>query len=117
LFAGLGLVNTAAMTTSERRNELATLRIIGGSGYQILRMIVAELVPTVAAALIAGGGIVALSLYGVPKGVSGVGLTVPVPAVAGILGGAALLGIAAGAVTGRLALARTTAASALRTRE
>ena len=31
LFAALALVNTAAMTTSERRAELATIRLLGGT--------------------------------------------------------------------------------------
>ena len=117
LFATLGLVNTAAMTTSERRTELATIRIIGGTGGQVIRMIVGELLPIVAAAVITGCGIVGLSVLGVADSVSGVPLAVPVGPVAGILGGAALLGVAAGIVTGRLALNRTSAASALRAGE
>src|SRR3954470_11872994 len=50
LFAALALVNTAAMTTTERRGELATLRLLGGTAGHAMRMVTLEMVPTVVAA-------------------------------------------------------------------
>lgn len=46
-FAALALVNTAAMATSERRDELATIRLLGGTPGQATRMIALELAPTI----------------------------------------------------------------------
>ena len=43
-FATLALINTAAMATGERRDELATIRLLGGTGGQAMRMIALELV-------------------------------------------------------------------------
>jgi putative ABC transport system permease protein len=115
-FAALALVNTAAMATTERRDELATIRLLGGTSGQATRMIALELVPTVAAGLLAGGAVAALAVMGVPDGVRGIPLVVPVAATGGLLLGAALLGLAAGVVAVRLAL-RSTPAAALRVRE
>ena len=56
-FTALALVNTAAMATAERRGELATIRLLGGTPGQAMRMIALELVPIVAVALAAGGAI------------------------------------------------------------
>ena len=46
-FAALALVNTAAMATAERRGELATIRLLGGTGGQAIRMVALELAPIV----------------------------------------------------------------------
>jgi putative ABC transport system permease protein len=113
LFAALALVNTAAMSTAERRREFATLRLLGGTPSQAVRMVALEMLPTVGVALAAGAAVALASVAGVPRGVSGVPLAVPVLLTAGLAGGAALLGLAAGAVTARLAL-RATPAEAMR---
>ena len=115
-FATLALINTAAMATGERRDELATIRLLGGTGGQAVRMIALELVPTVLVALAAGAGIVAIAVMHLPRGVDGIDIVVPGPLVAAMAGGAALLGLAAGAVSARLAL-RASAAGAMRVRE
>ena len=57
LFAALALVNTAAMATAERRAELATIRLLGGTAGQATRMVALELAPVVLAALVAGAAI------------------------------------------------------------
>ena len=74
LFAALALVNTAAMATSERRDELATIRLLGGTSAQAVRMIALELAPIVATALAIGVAIAAASVMGVPQGVRGIAL-------------------------------------------
>ena len=57
LFAGLALVNTAAMATGERRAELATIRLLGGTAGQATRMVALELAPVMVVALSAGAAI------------------------------------------------------------
>ena len=115
-FASLALINTAAMATAQRRDELATIRLLGGTRGQALRMLLLELVPTVLVALAAGAAVVAVAVMGVPRGVSGIDLVVPETVFAAVAGGAALLGLAAGAVSGRFAL-RASAAGAAGVRE
>ena len=116
LFTALALINTAAMATAERRGELATIRLLGGTTGHAIRMIVLEMVPTVLVALGAGAAVVAVSVYGIPHGLTGVPLALPVPLVAGITLGAAALGLLAALVSTRLAL-RASPAEAMRTRE
>ena len=116
VFATLSLVNTAAMATGERRQEMATIRLVGGTPGQITRMAALEMLPTIAVAVAAGAAVVAVAVAGVPRSVSGVPLEVPLTLTAGLLGGAALLGLLAGVVTSRLAL-RSSPAEAMRARE
>ena len=116
LFAALALVNTAAMATSERRDELATIRLLGGTSGQAIRMVALELAPVVAAALAIGVAIAAVSVMGVPQGVRGIDLVVPVTGAGGLLAGTVALALAAGLVTARIAL-RATPAAAMRVRE
>ena len=103
-FAALALITTAAMTTSERRGELATIRLLGGTAGHAVRMVALEMLPTVVVALGAGAAIVAVAVAGVPSGVTGFPLAVPAPLVGGLAVGAAVLGVLAAAVTTRLAL-------------
>jgi putative ABC transport system permease protein len=115
-FAMLALVNTAAVTTTERRDELATIRLLGGTAGHATRMIVLEMVPTVVVALGAGAAIVAVAIAGVPRGLTGLPLSVPLDLTGGLMAGAALLGLLAAAVTARIAL-RASPADAMRGRE
>ena len=66
LFAALALINTARMATSERRAELATIRLLGGTRGQRLRTAILETIPTTLVALLAGAAVVAISVHGVP---------------------------------------------------
>src|SRR4051794_2242914 len=104
LFATLALINTAAMTTTERRDELATIRLLGGTPGHAIRMVVLEMLPTVIVALAAGAGIVAISVAGVPRGLTGFPLVVSPALTGGLAAGAAVLGLIAAVVTTRLAL-------------
>ena len=115
-FAALALVNTAAMATAERRGELATIRLLGGTRWQAIRMVALELAPIVAVGLAAGAAVAAVAVMGVPEGVRGISLSVSATLVAGLAAGAALLGLAAGAVTARKAI-RVTPAAAMRVQE
>jgi putative ABC transport system permease protein len=116
VFAALALINTAAMSATERRDELATIRLLGGTRGHAIRMVMLETLPTVAAGAVAGAAIVAVALSGVPRGVTGVPLTVPLPLVAALIAGAAVLGLLGAAVTTAFAL-RATPTEALRGRE
>ena len=115
-FAVLALINTAAMTTTERRGELATIRLLGGTAGHATRMVVLEMLPTVIAALGAGAVIVAVAVAGVPRGLTGVRLDVPLALMGELAAGAGVLGLLAAAVTTRLAL-RASPTEAMRGRE
>jgi putative ABC transport system permease protein len=115
-FAALALVNTAAMATAERREELATIRLLGGTGGHVTRIVALETAPVIVVALIAGGAIVALAVAGVPRGITGIPIAVPAAVIAALLMGAAGLGALASVVTARLAL-RASPAAAMRVRE
>ena len=112
-FAVLALINTAAMTTTERRGELATIRLLGGTSGHVTRMVMLETVPTVIAALGTGAAIVAVAVAGVPRGLTGFPLVVPPELAGGLAIGAAVLGLLTAAVTTRIAL-RASPAVALR---
>ena len=116
VFAALALVNTAAMATGERRAELATIRLLGGTAGQATRMVALELAPVMVTALVAGAAIAGLAMIGVPGGVRGIPLVVPAVVVGGLLVGTVALGLAAGAVTARIAL-RASPAAAMRAQE
>ena len=115
-FAALSLINTAAMATAERRGELATIRLLGGTRWQAIRMVALELAPIVVVGLAAGGAVAAVSLFGVPDGVRGIPVALSATLVGGLAAGAALLGLAAGAVTARKAVG-VDALAAMRVKE
>src|SRR3954463_14955623 len=100
-FATLALINTAAMTTTERRDEFATIRLLGGTAGHATRMVTLEMLPTAVTALGAGAAIVVIAVAGVPRGLTGFPLAVPVQLVGGLAAGAAILGLLAAAVANR----------------
>ncbi len=116
LFAALALVNATAMATAERGSELATIRLLGGTPGQVVRMLALEMAATVGVALVAGAAVVWVAVGGVPRGVTGVALVVPEQLALGLVAGIAGLGLAATVVAARLAL-RVTPLAALRVRE
>ncbi len=116
LFSALALINTAAMATAERRPELATIRLLGGTPGLAARTVALETLPTVLVALGAGAAIVATAVHGVPLGLSGIPLSVPVTLVATVTAGAAALGLLAALVSTHLAL-RASPAAAMRLRD
>ncbi len=116
VFAALSLLNTAAMATAERRGELATIRLLGGTRWQAIRMVALEFAPVVLVGLVAGAAVAAVSVMGVPEGVRGIELSVSATLVAGLTAGAALLGLAAAAVTARKAI-RVSPLAAMRVKE
>ena len=113
MFATLSLVNTAIMTTSERRTELATIRLLGGTAGQAARMVLLEMLPAILSAVVVGAIVVGASVRGVPSGIDGIPLSVPLTLVAAVVGGAVALGLVAGAISARLAR-RTPPSAAMR---
>ena len=99
LFAALALLNTARMATSERRAELATIRLLGGTRGQRLRTAILESIPTTLVALLAGAIVVAISVHGVPLGLTGIPLAVPTTILAAIAAGALALALVTAVAT------------------
>ena len=116
LFAALALINTAAMAMSERRAELATIRLLGGTAGQITRTVALELAPAMLVGVAAGAAVAGLAIFGVPDGVRGIPLVVPAAVMSGLLAGILILAVATGAVSTRLAL-RASPAAAMRAQD
>ena len=115
-FAALALVNTAAMATAERRGELATIRLLGGTGWQAVRMVALELAPIVVVGLVAGGAVARGRGDGRAGGRARHRARASRHAARRPDAGAALLGLAAGAVTARKAI-RVSPSAAMRVKE
>ncbi|MEU0073660.1 FtsX-like permease family protein [Streptomyces sp. NPDC006332] len=64
LYAGLALANTLVMATSDRVRELASLRLAGATGGQVLRLVVAEALTVVMVGAVLGLLVAALNLLG-----------------------------------------------------
>ncbi|MGX1131867.1 putative ABC transport system permease protein [Streptomyces glaucescens] len=110
LYAGISLVNTMVMATSDRVRELAALRLAGATRAQTLRVVAAEALTVVAlggalgllvAVLNLLGMRTALALLDVPAGVR-----LPWPALGAVLAGCAVLAVIASVVPAALALRR-----------
>ena len=69
-------------------------------------MVTLEMLPTVITALVAGAAIVAVAVAGVPRGITGVPLDVPLPLIGALATGAAMLGVLAAVVTDATGAAR-----------
>ncbi|GCB48539.1 ABC transporter permease [Streptomyces sp. NL15-2K] len=64
LYTGISLANTLVMAASDRIRDLASLRLAGATGAQILRLVTAEALTTVAAGAALGLLVAALNLLG-----------------------------------------------------
>ena len=117
LFAALALVNATAMATAERRDELATIRLLGGTpraGGADARA--RDGVDHGRGDRRGRGRSSAVAVAGVPRGVTGVALAVPGGLTAGARRAASpASGLAATVVAARLAL-RASPAAAMRVR-
>ncbi|GGZ32154.1 ABC transporter permease [Streptomyces inusitatus] len=109
-FTAIAVVNTLAMSTMERSQEFAALRLIGATRRQVLRAMLWEAGITVALAVALGALVCAAVL--VPASLALTGSAVPplsVGLVAGVLGGSVGLGLLTVLFTARVALSRPTA--------
>ncbi|MFF2025934.1 FtsX-like permease family protein [Streptomyces sp. NPDC058171] len=103
-FAAVAAANTLVMTVLDRRRELGTLRLIGSTRRQVLRMIRWEALLVAVAGVTLGSAIALATLVPMVRGITGEGVYVP-PAVYGSLVGAAVvLGLAATGLPARAVL-------------
>ena len=103
-FAGVGVVNTAVMAASDRRRELALVRIIGATRRQARRMIAAEAAATTLVAVAVGALAARLAVARVPDGRPAWQIVVPPALFGAILAGSAALGLLGTILPARLAL-------------
>lgn len=104
-FTAIAVVNTLAMSVSERLKEFALLRLAGATRRQVLRMLRIETLSVLALATTLGTGIALAVLTAFSIGMTGGPAPTVVPLVyATVVGAAALLALIATALPGRLAL-------------
>ncbi|MGW1555343.1 FtsX-like permease family protein [Streptomyces sp. NPDC002144] len=107
-FAAVAAVNTLVMTVLDRRRELGTLRLIGSTRRQVLRMIRWEALLVALAGIVLGTGIALATLVPMTKGLTGQGPYIP-PLVYGAFAGTiVVLGVLAATLPARAALRRET---------
>uniref|UniRef100_UPI0018921402 FtsX-like permease family protein n=1 Tax=Catenulispora rubra TaxID=280293 RepID=UPI0018921402 len=106
-FTAIAVVNTLAMSISDRRREFAALRLTGATRRQVQRMLGWETAAAVAVATALGLAVAAavLTTYvsGMTRGTGG--LSMPAGPLAAVVGGGALLAALATWVPARAALA------------
>ncbi|MEV3874993.1 FtsX-like permease family protein [Streptomyces sp. NPDC049906] len=103
-FAAVASANTLVMTVLDRRRELGTLRLIGSTRRQVLRMVRWEALLVAAVGVVLGSAIALATLVPMVRGITGEGVHIP-PAVYGsLVGGALLLGLLATALPARFVL-------------
>ncbi|MFE2880381.1 FtsX-like permease family protein [Streptomyces roseus] len=104
-FTAIAVVNTLAMSTSERLREFAMLRLAGAKRRQVLRMLRMEAVAVVLIGAALGSGIALAVLTAFSVGMTGAAAPAVLPVVyVGVVGVAGLLALAATALPGRVAL-------------
>lgn len=107
-FAAVAAVNTLVMTVLDRRRELGTLRLIGSTRRQILRMIRWEALLVVLTGIGLGTAIALATLVPMMKGLTGQGPYIPPLVYGAFAGGIVVLGLAAATLPARAALRRET---------
>ncbi|TRV80016.1 FtsX-like permease family protein [Streptomyces sp. 130] len=104
-FTAIAVVNTLAMSVSERFREFALLRLAGATRRQVLRMLRTETLSVLAVSVTLGSGIALAVLTAFSIGMTGNAAPGVLPLVyATVVGAAALLALAATALPGRFAL-------------
>lgn len=107
-FAAVAAGNTLVMTVLARRRELGTLRLIGSTRQQILRMIRWEALLVTLAGIALGTAIAVATLVPMTNGLTGQGPYIPPVVYGAFAGGILLLGLTAVTVPARAALRRET---------
>ncbi|MET7463122.1 FtsX-like permease family protein, partial [Nonomuraea sp. NPDC005501] len=106
-FTAIAVVNTLAMSTSDRAGELALLRLVGTTRRQVLRVLRLETLAAVLVSIGAGTLIALVTLTAFAAGMTGSAApSVPVPGYLAVAGAAAALALAATALPARLVLGR-----------
>ncbi|RSN99224.1 ABC transporter permease [Streptomyces sp. WAC 05379] len=105
-FAAVAAANTLVMTVLDRRRELGTLRLIGSTRRQVMRMLRWEGLLVALAGVALGTAIAAATLIPMMRGLTGEGPYVPPLVYAAFAGGAVALGLLAVTLPARAALRR-----------
>ncbi|GAA3545989.1 ABC transporter permease [Streptomyces osmaniensis] len=105
-FAAVAAANTLVMTVLDRRRELGTLRLIGSTRRQVMRMLRWEGLLVALAGVALGTAIAAATLIPMMRGLTGEGPYVPPLIYAAFAGGAVVLGLVAVTLPARAALRR-----------
>ncbi|MFF8356535.1 ABC transporter permease [Streptomyces chartreusis] len=105
-FAAVAAANTLVMTVLDRRRELGTLRLIGSTRRQVMRMLRWEGLLVALAGVALGTAIAAATLIPMMRGLTGEGPYVPPLVYAAFAGGAVALGLVAVTLPARAALRR-----------
>lgn len=103
-FAAVAAVNTLVMTVLDRRRELATLRLVGSTRRQVLRMLRWESLLVSAAGVALGTGIALITLTPMMRGLTGELPHVPPLLYAAFAATAVSLGLVAVTLPARAAL-------------
>lgn len=104
-FTALAVVNTLAMSTTERIREFAVLQLVGATRRQVMRMLRVETIMVALTAAVIGTGVAFGTLTAFAAGMTGRAAPhVPPPVYVAILAGALLLALVATAVPGRFAM-------------
>ncbi|MFJ1875103.1 ABC transporter permease [Streptomyces chartreusis] len=103
-FAAVAAANTLVMTVLDRRRELGTLRLIGSTRRQVMRMLRWEGLLVATAGIALGTAIAAATLIPMMRGLTGEGPYVPPLIYAAFAGGAVVLGLVAVTLPARAAL-------------
>ncbi|GII32559.1 ABC transporter permease [Planotetraspora mira] len=104
-FTAIAVVNTLAMSTSDRSRELALLRLVGTTRRQVLRMLRLETLTAVVVAVVLGTGISLVTLSAFSAGMTGSAVPyVPPFTYLAVVAVAAILALAATAIPARLVL-------------
>ncbi|MGW4525691.1 FtsX-like permease family protein [Amycolatopsis sp. NPDC004378] len=95
-YLAISVANTLVLTTAQRSREFALLRLVGTTRRQVTRMMRLEALATVGIAVVVGTLVAVIPLGLLSAGLRGTPLpSGPLSVYFGIIGGAALLGVAA----------------------
>ncbi|MEU1130614.1 FtsX-like permease family protein [Streptomyces sp. NPDC005900] len=103
-FAAVAAVNTLVMTVLDRRRELGTLRLIGSTRRQVMRMIRWEALIVAVAGIAIGSAIALATLVPMMNGLTGEAPYIPPLVYGSFVGAVLLLGLAATTIPARAAL-------------
>ncbi|GAB3152263.1 ABC transporter permease [Microbispora hainanensis] len=104
-FSAIAVVNTLAMSTTDRSRELALLRLVGATRRQVLRMLRLETLTTLIVSVFAGTGIALITLSAFGRGMTGSAVPyVPPAGYALVVAAVAALALVATSLPARLAL-------------
>ncbi|MWA11123.1 FtsX-like permease family protein [Streptomyces sp. BA2] len=103
-FAAIAAVNTLVMTVLDRRRELGTLRLIGSTRRQVMRMVRWEALLVACAGIVIGTAIAMATLIPMMNGLTGESPYIPPLLYGSFVAATLALGLAATALPARAAL-------------